>query len=211
MAQRKIRSTDSNLVETPQGLFTASGVWFAATRESLEKYAGNVFVHEPLEKLIQRSEVWLRSPETFAVWLLPLAMFVLRPVPATLSVIAVYVAWKILGPSVVSRSFERVLALAEPAWVQGIFYVGILSYFAALDQLAVVWIGLAGFVVIRWRLLSWVVRPLVHPVQKSLYGLPVPDQVLRAFIYRTALAYRESIPEIDRMERHVADVLWKRK
>lgn len=201
------RSTDSTMVETPQGILTASGVWFTTTRSALEEFAGGVFEHEPLEKLVRRSEVWLRSAETLAVWLLPIVMLPVRPAVAASAVAAVYVIWKVLSPSIVSRAAERVFASIEFDWLQGAYYVGILSYFAALEQYPAVAVGLIGFVVIRWRILARIVQPLVQRAHRSLYGLPVPDQVLRAFLYRTAMAHHVPIPEIDRIERRIADVM----
>ena len=211
MGTSNIRTADSVFVETPQGIFTASGVWFATTRDALETYASEVLAHEPIEQLIERAGVWLRSPETLAVWLLPLIMLSIPPWPAALSVITGYIAWKTLGPSAVSRAVERVFSIMDRVWLQGAYYVGILSYFAAINQFALVWTGLVGFVVIRWGLLSRIVQPLVLLMQGSLYDMPVPDQVLRAFIIRAAMAHRVSLPHLDRMERQISDTFRPRK
>ena len=207
MAKRKRRSVASNFVETPQGIFTVDGMWFATTREAVERYAGEVLKHEPLERLLERASVWLRSPETLAVWLLPIFMLMIDPLPAALAAATTYVAWKTLGPSAISRWLERVLEIIELVWLQGAYYVGILSYFAALEQYAAVWTGLAGFIVIRWGLLSRITSPLVKLLQRSLYELPVPDQILRGFIIRTAMAHRLSLPQLDRIEKQIADTL----
>lgn len=192
-------------METPHGIFTASGVWFATTREALETYAADVLDHESIEKLIERAGVWLRSPETLAVWLLPLLMLALPPLPAALAVVTMYVAWKALGPSAVSRSMERVFRVLDPVWLQGAYYVGILSYFAAMGQYTVLWTGVGGFILLRWGLLSRIVQPVVQLMHRSLYRMPVPDQVLRAFIMRAAMAHRVSLPQLDRMERQISE------
>lgn len=199
-----------NFVETPQGIFTADGVWFATTREAVERYAGEVLKHESLEKLIERAGVWLRSPETLAVWLLPVFMLAIDPLPAGLATATTYIAWKTLGPSAISRWLERTLKVLDLVWLQGAFYVGILSYYAALGQYAAVWTGLAGFIIIRWGLLSRITLPFVRPMQRSLYELPVPDQILRGFIIRTAMAHRLSLPQLDRMEKQIADTLTRK-
>lgn len=211
MVGRDRGTTDTTFVETPQGIFTAAGVWFATTREAVERYAGEVLQHESLERLIARASVWIRSPETLTVWLLPVFMLLIEPVPSSLAAATVFVAWKTLGPSAVSRWVERVFAVLDLVWLQGAYYVGILSYFAALGQYAAVWTGLAGFIVVRWGLLGRVTRPLVKPMQRSLYVLPVPDQILRGFIIRTAMAQRISLPELDRMERQIAEAFVKKE
>ena len=210
MGISNIRTADSAFVETPQGIFTAAGVWFATTRDALEAYASEVLAHEPIETLIERAGVWLRSPETLAVWLLPLIMLALPPLPAALSVITGYMAWKTLSPSAVSRAVERVFSIMDRVWLQGAYYVGILSYFAAVGQYVVVWTGLVGFIIIRWGLLSKIVQPVVLLMQRPLYHMPVPDQVLRAFIIRAAMAHRISLPQLDRLERQISDTFRRR-
>lgn len=207
MAKRQLSTPASNFVETPQGIFTADGVWFATTRGSVERYAREVLDHESLERLIERAGVWLRSPETISVWMLPVFMLMIDPLPASLAGVTTYIGWKTLGPSAISRWFERVLRVLELVWLQGAYYVGILSYFAALEHYAAVWTGLAGFIVIRWGLLSRITFPIIKPMQRTLYELPVPDQVLRGFIIRTAMAHRLSLPQLDRMEKQITDTL----
>lgn len=211
MGRSKIRTTDANFVETPHGIFTASGTWFATTCEALETYAGDVLAHESIERLIQQAVVWIRSPESLAVWILPISMLAMPPFPAVLATAASYVAWKTLGPSAVSRSLQRLFAVLDHVWLQGAFYVGVLSYFAAIGEYTEVWIGLFGFILVRWGIVSRIVQPLVQMMQQKLYRLPVPDQVLRGFIVRAAMAYRVSLPELDQMERQIADIFRGRK
>ncbi len=207
MLNRKPHMPAANFVETPQGIFTADGIWFATTRDAVERYAGEVLEREPLEKLIERSGVWIRSPETLAVWLLPVFMLAIEPLPAALATGTTYAAWKTLGPSATSIWLERVLRVLDAVWLQGAYYVGILSYFAAVEQFGAVWTGLAGFIIIRWGLLARITLPIIKPMQRTLYELPVPDQILRGFIIRTAMAHRLSLPELDRMEKQIADTL----
>lgn len=203
----KLPAPDETFVETPQGIFTVSGVWFETTRAALLEFAGPVFRCESLESLIRRSEVWVRSPETLAVWMLPLAMLWMAPALAAAAVLGLFILWKIVSPSAVSRVAERIFAVLEAVWLQGVFYVGVLSYFAALEQYGAVVIGLIGFVLIRWQILTRITKPLLRRTFRSLYGLPVPDQILRAFVYRTAITNGIPMPEIDRMERRVADLM----
>lgn len=195
----------TSFVDTPQGIFTAAGVWFRATAEELERYAGPVFEHESIERLIERSEVWLRSPQALAVWLFPVFLAVIQPVPAALAALTVYVGWKSLSPSLVNRPLERAFELLDPVWLQGLYYVGILSYFAAFDQFAAVWIGLAGFILLRWGIVERVTDFLVRVIWSTLYAMPINDQILRGFIIRAAMKYRVSLPQLDVLERRVIE------
>ena len=195
----------ASFVDTPQGIFTAAGVWFRTTKAELDRYAGPVFEHESIERLIERSEIWLRSPQTIAVWGLPLFMLVIQPLPAALAALTVYVGWRGLSPSLVNRPSERVLEVLDPVWLQGAFYVGILSYFAAAEQFAAVWTGLAGFILLRWGIVERLTDLIVRLIWSTLYPMPVNDQILRGFIIRAAMKYRVSLPQLDVLEKRVIE------
>ena len=203
-------SAETTFVDTPKGIFTASGVWFRTREDSLYAYAGPVFDHEPLPRLLTQSEVWLRSAQALALWLLPVALFVLTPVQAALAVLVIYVGWESLGPSFVSRSVLRVFRVLDVVLVQALYYVLTLSVLAAQDQFAALGVGLGGFILLRWGLVRMATQPVVKRIWATLYAMPVPDQVLRSFIIRAALKYRVSLPELDRIEQEIIDNL-KRK
>lgn len=195
----------TSFVDTPSGIFTAAGVWFRTTQEELERYAAGVLEHESIERLIEQSEVWLRSAQTLTVWCFPLFLLAAEPLPAALAALTVFVGWRSLGPSLVSRTFERVLAVLDLVWLQGVFYVGILSYFAAAEYFTAVWAGLAGFILLRWGIVEKVTDLLVRLIWSTLYQMPVADQILRAFIIRAAMKYRVSLPQLDQLERRVVE------
>ncbi|MEX1055051.1 MAG: hypothetical protein WED81_03415, partial [Rhodothermales bacterium] len=143
-----------NYVDTPQGIFTAGGNWFRASKDALEAYAGPVLEHESLERLLVRTEVWLRSPETITLWTLPLIMILIEPLPAVLAAVTIYIGWKGLGPSLVSLALGRILDILDMVWLQGAYYVGILSYLAAGKMYVALVVGLLGFVFLRWGLVG---------------------------------------------------------
>ena len=203
-------SAETTFVDTPKGIFTASGVWFRTREESLYAYAGPVFDREPLARLFTQAEVWLRSPMVLALWLLPLLLLVLTPLQAALAVLVVYVGWESLGPSFVSRSVVRVFRVLDVVLLQALYFVLTLSVLAAQDRFTAVWVGLGGFILLRWGLVRMAAQPVVKRIWATLYAMPVPDQVLRSFIIRAAMKYRVSLPELDRIEQEVVENL-KRK
>ncbi len=196
-------------VSTPQGIFTASGVWFSATEEALRRYAEVLFDHVPLAVLLRRAERWLHSAQALAVWMLPLLLLVLPPLAAAGAALTLFIGWKVLSPSFVSRVGAAVLRVLERPVVQGLFYVFMLSIIAAQAQYAALGVGIAGFVLLRWGLVERALHPLVRRLWRSLYALPVPDQVLRAFMMRAAMRHGVSLPQLDRMEHRLFD-LWYR-
>ncbi len=190
-------------ISTPQGVFTASGYWFQATEEMLRSYAGPVLERVSLEELLRRAVRWLRSPQVLALWALPALLMVLSPLAAVLATLVLYAAWGVLSPSLASRHVARLWGLLDNVFLQGLYYVFMLSIVAAQGQYAAMAAGLVGFVAFRWGGVAWLLRPLLRPVQRALYALPVADQVLRAFILRAALEYGVDLPQIERLkERH---------
>ena len=173
----------------------------------MHDYAGAVFDREPLARLLAQAEVWLRSAQTGALWLLPFFLLMMTPLQAALAALVIYVAWESLGPSFVSRVVLRVVRLLDLVLLQAVYYVLILSVLAALQQFVALWVGLGGFILLRWGLVRWATRPVVQWIWSTLYRMPVPDHILRALIVRAALKHRVSLPELDRIEQQIIDNL----
>ena len=205
MADRKMRASEASFVDTPRGIFTAAGVWFRATQKDVEAYAGEVLAHEPIGRLITRAEVWLRSPQTLALWMLPVFMVFMGSLAAAPGTLVVFILWKILGPGLVAYPLAYLFRVLDLVWLQGLYYVALLSGFAAAGRYAAVWIGLGGFILLRWGLVERGTSPIVRPIWRVLYALPVPDQALRAFIVRAALVHRVALPQLDELERSVRE------
>ncbi len=186
-------------LDTPVGLVTPSGVRFRTTRALLEEYAGPVLEAVSLEALVRRAEVWLRGGGTLAAWALALFLLPLPPLGAAALALTLYLGWETLSPAFVSRRGAAVLRVLEMPLVQAALYVAVLSTLGARGELAAVGVGLAGFVLIRWRLLGAALGPLVRLLRRPLFTLPAPDQVLRAFVLRAALRHGVSLPQLDRL------------
>ncbi len=202
---------EAQFVDTPEGIFTASGVWFRTRVAALQAYAGPVLEREPVPVLLAQAELWLRSPQALTLWLLPVFLYLLAPLQAALAALVVYVGWRSLGPSFVSRALARLFRILDAVFVQALYYVFMLSLLAAQASYTAVWVGLGGFILLRWGLIRWATQPLIRPIWASLYPLPVPDQVLRAFLLRAALAFNVSLPQLDRIEQQVRDFLQRNK
>ena len=99
-----------------------------------------------------------------------------------------------------SEAAAGVVRLLDVVFAQGFYYVFMLSLLASRGEMAALGVGLGGFVLLRWGVLARLSHPLVGRIWRSLYALPVPDQVLRAFIIRAALKHGLSLPQLDRLE-----------
>lgn len=197
-------STNSDaplFLDTPGGLITASGVHFHTTQAMLERYAGPVLDVVPLATLVERAEVWLRSGTALALWALALFLLVLAPLGAALCALTVYLGWETLSPSLVSQRLVAAFRVLEKVFVQAALYMAVLSTLGAQGQVGSVGVGLAGFVLMRWRVIPWLLRPVLDLLRRPLYTLPVPDQVLRAFVLRAALRHGIALPQLERLKR----------
>ena len=191
-------------VSTPQGLFTASGVWFQATEETLREYAGPVLEHVTLPELVRRAERWLRSPMTLAAWALPILLLGLPSGVAALTALVLFCGWTLLCPSLVSRRGARVAGWLEQPWLQGLSYVLVLSFLAAQDRFWAMGVGLAGFILLRWGIVRRLLHPPLRAAMRRFYALPPADQVLRAFILRAGVRHGVALPQLDRIREQIA-------
>ena len=196
-------------VDTPAGLLSADGTRYRTTEPLLREYAGPVVEAVGLGTLLTRAGVWLRSPQTLAAVLLPILLAVLPWWAAAGGALLLYALWSATAPGVVVPGAIGVLRVLEHPVVQGLAYIAVLSAFAAAGLFAAVWTGVAGFVALRLGLVGAALRPVVRPIQESLYPLPPADQTLRALIVREALRRGVSLPGIDAIEDRVRQ-FWKR-
>lgn len=197
-------------VDTPKGIFSATGVWFRTTEAMVEAYAEPVLEREPLARLIHSAEVWLRSPEILSLWALPILLLNVSPLTAALATLTLYLGWRGAAPGLVSRALGGVFGVLDKVWLQGLYYILTLSVLGMIGAYPALVVGLVGFIVLRWGLLRRVTEPLMERLWGLLFRLPVADQVLRSVIIRTALKYRVSLPEIDRLEAQILDT-WNYK
>lgn len=205
MDSSQLQDDDAAYVDTPYGIFTAEGVWFHIREEGLREYGAALFEDVSMERLLQWAALWLRSPQILTLWVLPVALWVVPPLAAILLALGLFVTWKVLSPSVVSETAARVADRLDTAVVQGLYYVFVLSVLAAQGQYTALTVGLAGFVLLRWGLVERAVMPLIRPLLRALYTLPLSDQILRAFIIRMALNRRQPLPQLEAMQRDILD------
>jgi hypothetical protein len=192
-------------VNTPYGMVTAAGRWYHIPEEQARDYAGEVLNHISLEDLVERADLWIDSPRTVALWLLPLLLWGLSPVWAVGATAGLYLGWALASPAVPSLWGTRAVRLLSSTLAQGGYYTVVLSLFAMADRFAAVGVGLAAFVLFRWGIVDWAVRGGLRALRRRLYPLPVTDQILRGLMVRAALKHRVSVPQVDAITQDILD------
>ncbi len=191
-------------LSTPRGMFTPAGTQFHTTEEDVQAFAGPVLGVASLGDLVRQAEVWLHSPRTLALWLMPLLLMVLPVWAAAVGGLAVYIGWSLLAPSMGNATGARLFEHLDNVGFQFILYVAVLGWLASWPDFAKIALGLLWFILLRWRVMNLILTPLLKPLWQALYPLPHTDQMLRATIVSTALAHNLSLPEIDRMKQKLA-------
>ncbi len=197
-------------VETPAGIFTASGNWYHTTESDLQRFAAPLLEHEPLLKLLQSADRWVRAPQTVTIWIFPLLLLLMPILPAVAAALLVFFLLALFTPTITSFRPSFVLHLMDLIGLQFALYLIILTYLALYPDVAAVVAGLSVFIVLRWRLLDALLAPLVASVQRKLYALPAPDQILRALLLKGALVRGVTLPQFKDMEDHMIRNLSRR-
>ncbi|GAB5520000.1 MAG: hypothetical protein RhofKO_22510 [Rhodothermales bacterium] len=190
-------------VDTPKGLFTASGQWFRTRESQLEAFAGRVLERRPLADLIDDADAVLAWPTTLTVWVLPLLALGLPWWGVVLFGFAILAATQLLTPSMLTVVQIRLARWLRAVWAQGAYYVFMLSLLAQQSAWLSVVVLIVGFIALRWGWAEKALAAVTGPLFKRMYPLPKADQALRSVIVRYALKYRVPMPEIEAMERAI--------
>jgi hypothetical protein len=192
-------------VNTPYGMVTAAGRWYHIPEEQARAYAGEVLEHVSLEDLVARADVWIDSPRTVTLWLLPLLLWGLSPLWAAVTAFLGYVGWALASPAFPSLWGTWLVAGLENVLAQGGYYAVVLSLFAEAGRFAAVGVGLAAFVLFRWGVVDWAARGGLRTLRRRLYPLPTTDQILRGLMVRAALRHRVSLPQVDAITKDILE------
>lgn len=196
-------------VDTPAGLLGRGGTHFHTTETLVEEFAGPLLEKEPLATFVGRAEAWLEAPRALAVTLLPVWLWILPWPLAIVATFATYALWALASPALASRAAASAVRVLAHPMVQAAVLVLALSLLAREARFEAVWAGLAVFVVFRVGLVERVLGPPLATVQARLYPLPVPDQVLRAFLTRGAIRHGVSLPGLGEIDAHVRETWGK--
>lgn len=192
--------TPEFFVSMPHGIFTAEGVWFHTTEELLRDFAPEVVERVGVERLLREASAWARFPAHAAVWMLLVFLLLATAAQAAAGALAVYVFLAIFGPGLARPGGARLAVRLSKPIVQGLAYVGVLSFLAADGRLGATGAGLAGFILLRWGVIDGIVRPIARRAPGMKRTLPAPDRTLRNLIIRYAMKMGMYTQEVAAME-----------
>lgn len=192
-------------VASPAGIFLETGTWFAIQEDALRDYARGVLNHYSLGRLLADADLWLRSPRTLALVMLPLLLVIAPVWMAVVASLVIFGLWYVFGPSLVNDPALALMRVLDHVMFQALLYVFILSILAGQGSMTAVWAGLAVFIAFRWGIIERIADRFLHPAVRAMYSLPLPDQVLRGVIMRKAIRLQIPLPQLGEMERRIRD------
>lgn len=208
---QRAREDQPYVIDTPRGLFTGGGTWFRVREASLREYAGEVLEQVELETVVQEAEAWLRLPAAaFLVGTLAALPFV----PfwgAPLLGLGVALVIRILLPAISWPSLSFLARTLQNVGVQAGLTFVVTSVLAVADELVAAGVGLTAFILVRWGLVHRLLEMSIAPLSRRLYGLPLPDEVLRSLLHRHAIRTGASLPDLDRLRKDVRQFLSSRR
>ena len=194
-------------VELPGGIFTAEGVWYHTTEMDISEYVPDLVDHYGLNELLTRAGAWGRLPVTASIISLAPFLLVLGPWEAALASLSVYLFLAVVSPSVVIFSLIPLVRRLNHPIFQGLLYVLLMSYLASMDQFVPLTVGLTGFVLFRWQIISRLFSRVVGFLSSPLSSLDTPDTILRNVLVRGSMKHGFSVGKIDQMEKRIAEIM----
>ncbi len=198
-------------VELPGGIFTADGLWFHTSEEDLNAFAPDVIERYGLGSLLRKAADWNALPVTVSVLSLGLFLLVSAPWQAAAGAVTVLFFLSVVSPYTVLFGLIPVVKRLNHPIFQGLLFVMILSFLAADNQMIALTVGLLGFILIRWQIVTRLLSPLIHALRQRLSPLEAPDLILRNVLLRAALKHGDDIGELPGMQQRMLEIMNYRK
>ena len=191
-------------VETPRGLFVpSSGLQLGISEAQLRAAAPDVLEQVPLSQTIAQTEVWLRSAQTLALWLLPVFIVAIPFYPLSLSLaFLAWLGWEIYGGNWASAGRAKLFHWLEGFPVQFVANLAawliLLNWYRMTSQVGTlegVLLGVVGFILLRFQIIGKLLGGWIESKRKARYNRPFADFVLIRLIREAAETRKLSFQE----------------
>lgn len=170
-------------IDTPNGIFTASGHWFRTRTSHIEALVPGLAAIEPLDGIVKQAEQWIRSTESLSLWLfLALLTFTGVHVAAVASIVF-YLFWYFQRSGFASPALGGFVRAATADLPILLAAVAVVSWVGNAGRTADALIGLGWVFVFRF---GWL-RMLLDRWHDASRPLPMNDRILRMLLLRHAI------------------------
>ncbi len=194
-------------VEVGGALFTADGMWFHTSEQDIRAFAPEVLDRYGLEFLLQSAAEWYRLPVTLSLLILATMLPTLGGLMAGLSSFVLYLGLSVIAPSAVFPSLVSLVRKLNHPVFQGLVFVLVLSFLASSGDMIGLSVGLVGFILLRWQLVSRLLDPIADRLRRPLGSLSPTDMILRNIIVRSALKHGYDVGGIATMQRRMIEIM----
>lgn len=184
------------MVETPTGLFSASGFWFRTSFAAIDQLAPGLRAKIDLHQTVRDAEVWIRSFESVGLWTLLLSLPFLGAYPSALLATVLSLIWYFWRSALVHPSataFIKALTHDAPVLVATLF---VISYVGNTGRTLDAILGLAFFFVFRF---GWL-RMLLDRWHDATRPLSMNDRILRMMLIREAMRHDIRVESVHTMQ-----------
>ncbi len=200
---------DQHYIETPRGIFTSAGNWFHITKKALDTYAPGLLKKQPLEKLLKKAEVWIRSADNLGILLFMILLYTHGLVVAGITTLLFVPIWHITKSNFLSLPLTALLTITDKEIFVVLVSVLSLSWMGITDQYLSVVIGILVFCVLKFGWFRWLVEWFYS--KKSQGNLLLNDRVLKMIILKYAIKEDIAVKEVDAMEKEILSLINKQK
>lgn len=200
---------NSHFIQTPRGIFTSAGNWFHITSEALDKYAPGLLKKHNLEKLIKKSEIWIRSADNLGIVLFMLLLYAQGLLVAALATLLFVPAWHINKSSFISLPLTAVLTIIDKEVVVVLISIFVLSWMGITEQYYSVFLGILFFCILKFGWLRGGITWLYS--NKAGASLLLNDRTLKMIILTYAIKEDIPVKEVDAMEKEILSLVNKQK
>lgn len=203
------RDLDSHYIETPRGIFTSAGNWFHLTSEALERYAPGIMEKHSLEKLVKKSEVWIRSADNIGIIIFMSLLYFQDLYLALLITFFFVPLWHINKSTVVSLLLTGILTVIDKEIIVVLVSMVVLSWMGIGEQYLSVFVGIIVFCILKF---GWF-RFFIEWLYGKLFAgtLLLNDRVLKMMILKYAIKENIPVKEVDAMEKEILSLISRQK
>lgn len=194
--KRIIPDPGLHVVETPTGLFSASGFWFRTSFQSIDDLAPGLRAKIDLHQTVKDTEVWIRSFESVGLWTLLLSLPFLGAYPSALLATVLSLIWYFWRSALIRPSatpFMKALTHDAPVLVATLL---VISYVGNTGRTLDAILGLAFFFVFRF---GWL-RMLLDRWHDASRPLSMNDRILRMMLIREAMRHDIRVESVHTMQ-----------
>lgn len=180
---------------------TSGGLWFHATRATVDEYVPGLLKEYKFEDLIKKAVVWIDSADSLAMILYFILAFIINPWIAAVIALGFHAFWYHKKSAFVNIMMTPMLSFFNLDFFQLLLAALVLSYMGMSGMYTAVIIGIIFFFLFKVGLLRRGWDKLQN--RKSDEKLPLNDRVLKMVLVRYSIYQNIPPAEVEKLDNHV--------